>query len=189
MKKIVSSLLIAIMILSSALPAAASNITYSTSDAMTILRDVAGTMSLTPQQRTRFDLNNDGDITTADALIILRVVAGLQEAPEVTPTVSEGDFTVILNKPDYVRNETMQVTVSGLTQRDINIGATIAVYNSGAAHKDSLMTRTPPVGEGVIEIPAPSRNGVFELRLYSTGSPFREESFIMSITFTVGGAR
>ncbi|MCL2637023.1 MAG: dockerin type I repeat-containing protein [Oscillospiraceae bacterium] len=51
--------------------------TFTTADALNILRYVAGIETLTPEQRVRYDTNNDGVINTADALNILRLVAGL----------------------------------------------------------------------------------------------------------------
>ncbi|MCL2637856.1 MAG: dockerin type I domain-containing protein [Oscillospiraceae bacterium] len=186
MKKIISALLIAAMVLSLALPASASEI--STMDALAILRHVAGTVPLIPQQRARLDLNNDGEITTADALVALRIVAGLQEAPEITPSATAGNITVTLNKPIYERGEAIQVTVSGMTQREVNLGAALAMYNEGALHRDNLLTRTPPSGTQTIEIAAPTHNGVFEMRLYSS-VPYSDESILLTITFSVGGAR
>lgn len=50
---------------------------FTTADALNILRSVAGTLTLTAEQRTLYDLNRDGTVTTADALHVLRIVAGL----------------------------------------------------------------------------------------------------------------
>jgi len=46
-------------------------------DAVTALRAEAGLEVLTPGQTEKLDLNKDGKVTSADALMILRVVAGL----------------------------------------------------------------------------------------------------------------
>jgi N-acetylmuramoyl-L-alanine amidase len=46
-------------------------------DAMTALRAEAGLETLTPEQAARLDLNGDGKVTSADALAILQIVAGL----------------------------------------------------------------------------------------------------------------
>ncbi|MDR2569838.1 MAG: dockerin type I repeat-containing protein [Oscillospiraceae bacterium] len=48
-----------------------------TFDALTILRAIAGMVTLTDAQIARFDLNGDGVVDTADAIEVLRVVAGL----------------------------------------------------------------------------------------------------------------
>jgi hypothetical protein len=49
--------------------------TFATTDALNILRHVAGTAALTSEQRTRYGLGDD--ISTADALLILRKIAGV----------------------------------------------------------------------------------------------------------------
>lgn len=51
--------------------------TFTSADALTILRYNAGLANLTVEQRLSYDLNNDGVINTADAIIILRRVAGI----------------------------------------------------------------------------------------------------------------
>ncbi|MCL2638100.1 MAG: dockerin type I repeat-containing protein [Oscillospiraceae bacterium] len=51
--------------------------TFTTADALNVLRYVAGTATLTSEQRAQYDLNGDGSIDTADALAILRQVAGM----------------------------------------------------------------------------------------------------------------
>jgi hypothetical protein len=53
---------------------------YTTSDALIILRAVSGLVTLTPEQEIKYDLNEDGNITTADALMILKKVAGIEES-------------------------------------------------------------------------------------------------------------
>ena len=50
---------------------------YTTADALTILRHVAGLIKLTDEQVKLYDFNGDGKITTTNALHILRYVAGL----------------------------------------------------------------------------------------------------------------
>jgi hypothetical protein len=52
-------------------------VSFTTTDALTILRAVAGLTALTDADFARYDVNGDGKIDTADALMILRIVAGL----------------------------------------------------------------------------------------------------------------
>ncbi|MDR2559437.1 MAG: cellulase family glycosylhydrolase [Oscillospiraceae bacterium] len=75
-KKLISVLIIAVMIFS--LPPGVSASEFSTADALEILKYTAGIISEAP---AAYDLNGDGKIDTADALIILRIVAGLEESP------------------------------------------------------------------------------------------------------------
>ncbi|MCL2696979.1 MAG: hypothetical protein FWE74_02720 [Oscillospiraceae bacterium] len=49
----------------------------SSADALLILRYGAGLITLTVDQRLKYDLNGDGVVNTADAIIILRKVAGI----------------------------------------------------------------------------------------------------------------
>jgi exo-beta-1,3-glucanase (GH17 family) len=50
---------------------------YTTTDALEILRYVAGMIKLTPEQVKLYDFGGKGSITTADALHVLRFVAGI----------------------------------------------------------------------------------------------------------------
>jgi transglutaminase-like putative cysteine protease len=50
---------------------------FTSADAMVVLRYGAGLTTITVEQRLRYDLNGDGVINTADAIIILRMVAGI----------------------------------------------------------------------------------------------------------------
>jgi hypothetical protein len=79
MKKFISALLTAIMVLSLGITASAS--TFTTQDALTILRYAAGLEELTAEQRELYDLNNDGKVDSADALAVLRIAAGLPAFP------------------------------------------------------------------------------------------------------------
>jgi hypothetical protein len=54
---------------------------FSTADATTILRYAAGLVTLSEADLTRFDLNGDGVVNSADALLVLRNVARLGASP------------------------------------------------------------------------------------------------------------
>jgi hypothetical protein len=73
MKKIISALLIAAMILSFSLTASASE--FTTADALAILRASVGLSALSAEQSAKFGIS--GNPTTADALKILRQSVGL----------------------------------------------------------------------------------------------------------------
>jgi hypothetical protein len=81
MKKLFSIFLVVILLFSLTTAATAGIVpdaqAFTTTDAMTILRYVAGLITLTEGQRGRLDINGDGKITTEDAIMILRVIAGL----------------------------------------------------------------------------------------------------------------
>jgi hypothetical protein len=67
------------MVLSLGITASAS--TFTTQDALTILRAAAGLIELTAEQRELYDLNNDGKVDSADAIAVLRIAAGLPAFP------------------------------------------------------------------------------------------------------------
>lgn len=92
MRRLFSVLLTAVMLFSLAFSMNASaDTTFTTSDALTVLRNTAGLLQLTTEERARYDLNNDGAITTADALAILRIAAGLPAFPAPMPGNSHGN--------------------------------------------------------------------------------------------------
>jgi hypothetical protein len=86
MKRIISFLLIVIMMLSHTITASASN--FGTSDALTVLRAVAGLVTLTVEQVEKYDMNGDGMITTADAMAILQYIA--ENPPPLPPPPTGG---------------------------------------------------------------------------------------------------
>ncbi|MDR2558665.1 MAG: cellulase family glycosylhydrolase [Oscillospiraceae bacterium] len=50
---------------------------FSTADALNILRYIAGLITLSAEQQSRYDMNGDGKIDTSDALMMLSKVAGV----------------------------------------------------------------------------------------------------------------
>lgn len=63
-------------------------LTAGTNDIMDILRHAAKTDELSYERQWQLDFDRDGDITTADALIAMRGVAGLSE-PSIIPPIPE----------------------------------------------------------------------------------------------------
>jgi hypothetical protein len=90
MKKLFSVILALVMTFSLAASVSA-NAPLTSADALNVLRGAAGLINLTPEQRTRYDMNNDGEINTADAVAILRVTAGLPAFPTPMPGNSSGN--------------------------------------------------------------------------------------------------
>jgi hypothetical protein len=86
MKKTIPLLLIITVLLSLPLTASAFN-GLTPSDALTILRAIAGITELTADQTVRFDLNSDGTVDSLDAVAILRISAGLPAFPPAAPPV------------------------------------------------------------------------------------------------------
>jgi len=80
MKKIISAFLVFVIMLSLSLGVSASS-EFTTADALAILRHAIGAETLSAQGLERYDFNNDGIITTANALLVLQVVVGINELP------------------------------------------------------------------------------------------------------------
>jgi hypothetical protein len=57
--------------------------TFTTADALNILKYVAGSAALSAEQRRLYDFGGSGSINTADALNILKIVAGLGSSVEL----------------------------------------------------------------------------------------------------------
>ncbi|MCL2638890.1 MAG: beta-propeller domain-containing protein [Oscillospiraceae bacterium] len=89
-KKIIAALLTAIMAFS-LLPAiiGAADEALTTADALIVLRHTAGTATLNASQLSKYDVNKDSKVDSADALFILQIVAGIRN--------SDGTFIPILN--------------------------------------------------------------------------------------------
>jgi hypothetical protein len=77
--KKITAFILTISIILSLFPAtvSATSNTFTTADALTVLRAAAGLTTLSAADTARFDMDGDGKITTADALMILRRVAGI----------------------------------------------------------------------------------------------------------------
>ncbi|MDR2559436.1 MAG: hypothetical protein LBC86_07845 [Oscillospiraceae bacterium] len=63
-------------------------VVFTTSDALKILQYTAGLIQEIPAS---YDLNGDGIINSADALAVLRIIAGVEEAPEHIPYEPESE--------------------------------------------------------------------------------------------------
>jgi hypothetical protein len=159
-----------------------------TADALKVLWYAAGLIELTPQEKGRLDMNGDKAITSSDAIAILRVTAGIDAHPELTPNAFLDGITISLDKSVYERSGTMNVTVTGLNRQMINEGAHLAIYSEGAVHRDFLTVRTPRTEACVLDFPAPAVSGTYEVRLF-TGALTTSDTFFMRVSFTVAGGR
>lgn len=101
MKKIISLVLVAVMVLSLSVVAFAAKLgdvnedgKVSAADALCVLQAAAGTRTLTASQKQKADYNKDGKVSAIDARKILQVVAGLipeEELTTSTPPTIGGD--------------------------------------------------------------------------------------------------
>jgi hypothetical protein len=89
MKRLISVFLSVILTITLSAGVSASEM-FTTADALTVLRAAAGLITLTAEQTAKYDMDGDGEITTTDAMMILRGIAGVNEQL----TVDNGQLTI-----------------------------------------------------------------------------------------------
>ncbi|MCL2636995.1 MAG: hypothetical protein FWD48_01365 [Oscillospiraceae bacterium] len=124
------SIFLAIAIIFSLPVFASASDTFTTEDALIILRAVAGLTELNEAQMAKYDFNNDSNITTANALFVLQVVAGIKEAPEPEPELPppleplspQAEQTI---RENYARGYNRPEIIAS----DVRIGGYFGTYN------------------------------------------------------------
>ncbi|MCL2752414.1 MAG: hypothetical protein FWE62_06650, partial [Firmicutes bacterium] len=97
--------------------------------------------------------------------------------------------SIALDKPAYTALEAITVTVTGITEQMVKVRACIGIYEKGANHNNSNGEYANVTqGSSSVRMYAPNKNGEFEMRLYSTDISYDDETFVMSVPFTVSGA-
>ncbi|MCL1824015.1 MAG: endo-1,4-beta-xylanase [Oscillospiraceae bacterium] len=97
MKKRISALILSMIIVLSLTPLMpVSAETFTTADALAILRDVVGTQSLTDAQRAKFGFEADYTVQTSDALKILRIIVGSETVNETPPVPPKANPTTLI---------------------------------------------------------------------------------------------
>ncbi len=97
MKKVISVVLVAVMVLSLSVVAFAAKLgdvdgngKVTSADALLVLQAAAGNKTLTADQQKKADYNKDGSVSAIDARKILQVVAGLLPEEEMTTNTPPG---------------------------------------------------------------------------------------------------
>jgi hypothetical protein len=99
------------------------------------------------------------------------------------------DGVISTDKTAYTALNPITVTVSGVTQQMVTSQAFISIYEKGAAHDNKLGdTKYVTAGSSTQTLFAPNKNGEFEVRLYNTDGLFTDDTFVISVPFTVSGA-
>ena len=99
------------------------------------------------------------------------------------------DGTISSDKTAYTALDPITVTVSGITQQMVTAKAFVGIYEKGAKHGgDQHGYFFAQAGSSADTLFAPNKNGEFELRLYNTQNLFNDDTFVMSVPFTVSGA-
>ena len=97
--------------------------------------------------------------------------------------------TISLNKTAYTADEQITVTVTGITAQMVTTMAFVAIYEKGGPHGEYIVWEHVTQGNSTLTFRAPDKNGEFEMRLYSTDHLYTDETFVMSVPFTVTGAQ
>ena len=95
---------------------------------------------------------------------------------------------ISLEKNTYLAEQIIPVTVSEITQEMEKADAYVAIFKKGAAHDEYGAYKYVRAGNSVVELEAPNLNGEFEMRLYSIDHNYTDESFVMSVPFTLSGS-
>ncbi|NLO38155.1 MAG: S-layer homology domain-containing protein [Ruminiclostridium sp.] len=95
---------------------------------------------------------------------------------------------ISLEKNAYQANQDISITVTGITEEMEKSKAYVSIYRKGAEHDEYGGYIYVKAGDSVVELNAPNLNGEFEVRLYSIDHNYTDESFVMSVPFTLSGA-
>ena len=102
---------------------------------------------------------------------------------------ADNDGTIAIDKTAYTALDPITVTVSEITEQMVTTKAFISIYEKGAEHDDKLGdTKFVTAGSSTQTLFAPNKNGEFEVRLYCMDNLYIDETFVMSVPFTVSGA-
>ena len=95
---------------------------------------------------------------------------------------------ISLEKNAYLAEQIIPVTVTDITHEMEKAEAYVSIFKKGAAHDEYGTFKYVRAGNSVVELEAPNLNGEFEMRLYSIDHNYTDESFVMSVPFTLSGA-
>lgn len=95
---------------------------------------------------------------------------------------------ISLEKNAYQAQEEISVNVTDITQDMEKSSAYVSIYKKGAKHNEYGVYQYILAGDSVVKLEAPNLNGEFEMRLYSINHNYSDESFVMSVPFTLSGA-
>lgn len=96
-----------------------------------------------------------------------------------------GSGSLSLDKASYEPNSEIIAAVSGITQQMVDDQAYVSIYRAGAAHSEYMSWHRPEAGSSQLGFTAPSELGAYEMRLYRKDYDYTDDSFVMSVPFTV----
>ena len=98
------------------------------------------------------------------------------------------DGAISLDKGAYTALERITVSVSGITEQMVTAQAFVGIYEKGAEHGSTGWFCWVKAGDSTEYLSVPNKNGEFEMRLYNMANLYNDETFVMSVPFTVSGA-
>lgn len=100
----------------------------------------------------------------------------------------EKQGAILLEDSAYRTGQTIAVTVTGITREMEQAEAFVAIYAKGARHEEYGTYQYVRAGSSVVELTAPNQNGEFEMRLYGINHNYSDDSFVVSVPFTLSRA-
>ncbi|GHV44241.1 hypothetical protein FACS1894204_01030 [Synergistales bacterium] len=106
------------------------------------------------------------------------------------PTSEErANVGMSIDKKAYMMGAPVTVSVTGVTQEMVDLSAHVTIAEAGAEIGDQFNAwRLSRDGDNNFKFDAPKRRGNFELNLFTRTSPWRTESLMLKIPFSVGDA-
>jgi len=98
---------------------------------------------------------------------------------------TQGSPAIALVKTNYTQGEKIQVVATGITDEMINAEAFVAIYKAGAPHDAYKEYKYIRSNTAILELTAPAGNGNYEIRLYNRDLVYTDQTFVMSVPFTV----
>ena len=96
--------------------------------------------------------------------------------------------SISLNKTAYTAFEEIIVSVSGITEQMVASKAFVGIYKKGAKHDEYGLWDYVKQGSSTLTLTAYNQNGEFEMRLYTFRDILNDDTFVMSVPFTISGA-
>ena len=97
----------------------------------------------------------------------------------------QGNPAITLDKSNYAPGEKIRVTATNITEDMISVKAFVAVYKAGAPHDAYDEYKYPRSGTAILSFTAPDESGSYEMRLYNRDYVYTDQTFVMSVPFTV----
>jgi len=97
--------------------------------------------------------------------------------------------SVQLNKSNFAPYEKIIVTVSGVTEAQVQMNAYVSIYKKGARHDQyGAYEYIRNLIADKWEVEAPSDVGEYEIRVYAADGAYTDEALLVSVPFTVSGS-